>query len=590
MFTTTTGSVNSLSAQLAHLSTQVRETAAALLRHEGLTSLRDVHLPSGTLDAVESLQRDLIDLVDALGENDRELEQLRALAMTSALINSSLDVDTVLSKAMAELIDLINAERGFIVMAENSDSSLEFRIARGINDLEAQDSEVSRTIVRRVLNSGQPLLSDNAMEEQLLSDSETIHKFALRSIMCVPLIFRNRVSGSERIGGAIYVDNKFKQAVFSERELNLLTAFANQAAVAIENAILYHQVEETMREINRARLVIENVFTAMDSGVMTTDYDGAVTLINRAGQDMLHVQAHQIIGQPLSHALPLSDEAERQIRAARQTGQSLSLEAQSDIAGRGRAILNVRVSPLQSGDGSMQGAAMLVDDLTEERERDDMLDTFSRYLSSDMVKNIHQISKLATGGERRELTCVFISACNFTDFPPHQLPQQQMELLNIFLNTATQAVHSVGGIVDKYLGNEMMVLFNTQLNPDPYHAHHAVEMALLMRQAFAGVYTQLSMNGELPTYTMAIHTGIATLGNVGSLRRRSFTALGDTINTTKRVQDTAQAGQILVTGEAYDHLQATSPNLRDIRLVPLPSITLRGKKRETRLFEVAHVR
>jgi class 3 adenylate cyclase/GAF domain-containing protein len=588
MFTTTTGSVNSLSAQLQHLSNQVRDIAAALLRHEGLTTLRDIHLPSGTLNAVEGLQRDLIDLVDALSENDRELEQLRALATTSALINSSLDVDTVLSQAMDNLIDLINAERGFIVMAQDAASDLEFRVSRGINDMEAQESEVSRKFLRRVLKSGQPLLSDNAMEEQLHSDSDTIHKFALRSIMCVPLIFRDRVSGSERIGGAIYVDNKFKQAVFSERELNLLTAFANQAAVAIENAILYQQVEETMREINRARLLIENVFASIDSGIMTTDYDGAVTLINRAGQDILHVQAHQVIGQPLTSALSFSDELERQISAARQNGQSVALEAQSEIVGRGRAILNVRLSPLQGDNGMIQGAAMLLDDLTDERERDDMLDTFSRYLSADMIKNIHQIAELAKGGERRELTCVFISTCNFADFPPNHLPQQQMEMLNIFLETATQVVHSTRGIVDKYLGNEMMVLFNTQLNPDLYHARSAIQMAVAMRQAFERVYTHLGMNGSAPTYNMAIHTGIATLGNVGSMRRRSFTALGDTINTAKRVQETALPGQILVTGEAYDYLLANSPNLHDFHLNPLPPITLRGKRRETRLFEVAH--
>ena len=106
--------------------------------------------------------------------------------------------------------------------------------------------------------------------------------------MCVPLIYKDSVTG------AVYVDNRFKEAVFTERELTLLTAFANQTAIAIENAILFARVQATLQEITQVKELMENVFASIDSGVITSGAEDHVMTFNRA--------AAQILVTPPEHA------------------------------------------------------------------------------------------------------------------------------------------------------------------------------------------------------------------------------------------------------------------------------------------------
>jgi class 3 adenylate cyclase len=108
-------------------------------------------------------------------------------------------------------------------------------------------------------------------------------------------------------------------------------------------------------------------------------------------------------------------------------------------------------------------------------------------------------------------------------------------------------------------------------------------MALRLRDAFDGLCERMNTDPAQPQYTVGIHSGVATLGNVGSLRRRSFTALGDTINLAKRVQESARGGQLLLTGATAARLPAP---LAGARLEPRPALVARGRQQPTEIFEV----
>jgi class 3 adenylate cyclase len=208
----------------------------------------------------------------------------------------------------------------------------------------------------------------------------------------------------------------------------------------------------------------------------------------------------------------------------------------------------------------------------------------TRYLPPGMVEHIDKIADLGLGGERRVITCAFITTCSFSRFPPGLRPAETMAMLNIYLDTATTCVHKARGVIDKYMGSDMMVLFNTQLNPESAHSQAAVEMALDMRAAFEALYRRIGADPAAHHYAIGIHTGVATLGNVGSLRRRSFTALGDTINLARRVQESAGPGQILLTGDAAEFLH-TGPDSA-LRLEARPALQARGRQQATPIFEV----
>ena len=99
----------------------------------------------------------------------------------------------------------------------------------------------------------------------------------LRSILCVPLKVKNDLIG------VVYADNRIRTGIFTETERDLLVAFANQAAVAIENARLFTSLRQTLEEVTGLKNLMDNVFYSMASGVITTDIQNQIMLCNRAG-------------------------------------------------------------------------------------------------------------------------------------------------------------------------------------------------------------------------------------------------------------------------------------------------------------------
>jgi class 3 adenylate cyclase len=264
------------------------------------------------------------------------------------------------------------------------------------------------------------------------------------------------------------------------------------------------------------------------------------------------------------------------------------LESQAFIFGRGQVDLHLKLSPLKDAAQETQGVALVVDDLTEQREREQMLDMMTRYLPPGMVDNIHQIAELALGGERREVTCMFIAACPYSAFGGLDA-QATMELLNQYLQAATDAVHGTNGIIDKYMGNELMVLYNSQLNPLADHALCAVEAALEARRRFTELYRKLGAEPDPHQYQIGIHTGIATLGNVGSLNRRNFSAIGDSINLSKRLEENAASGQIIISEDTLHHIEAAHKRIPGhIRAVERGAVQVKGRRQMTRIYEVFH--
>jgi PAS domain S-box-containing protein len=561
--------------RLTNLRKMLEQVSAGLRRQDALLRMRQLSLPQNALSLLTQIERDLANLQQALVEDETELTQLRALVEMSALINSSLDVDAVLARAMDVVIALTEAERGFILLIDESTGELEYRIARGAEPSD-HGYEVSRTILNEVITTGKALLTDNASVDPNLQGSETVARFVLRSVLCVPLVYKDLIIG------AVYVDNRYREGVFTERELNLLTAFANQTAVAIENALLYTRVQQQLEEISRVNDLLENIFASIASGVITTDSANTITLYNRAAEALFNIPRDQAIGAPIAQVLPDLDELV--LKQVRERAQSAALELETTLSGRGRRLLGIRLTPLRSARQENQGgAALVLDDLTEQRARAAALQNMRVFMPPGLIDKIDQIANLALGGERREITCVFIYVCSYGVFPREMRPREQMEMLNAYLEVATGTIFRADGVIDKYMGNEIMVLFNTQLNPQTDHALRAVQMALALRSDFRALYRQFGAAPAVDHYRIGIHSGIATLGNVGSAHRRSFTAIGDTVNLAKRLEENAADGQILVSGETVSALNRFPHALR---LKELGAIQVKGRQQSTRVFEV----
>ena len=186
--------------------------------------------------------------------------QLGALMSVGQMINSSQGLKRVLEEVMDSLITLMHAERGFLMLRE-SGGELTVRIARGIDqvNLDEEEFKVSRTVVRRVAELCEPVLTTNALEDPRFDGNLSIAAYHLRSILCVPLKLKDNLIG------VVYVDNRARIGIFQEADLDLISAFADQAAVAIDSARLFEELQESHRELEKAyQATLEGWVHALD--------------------------------------------------------------------------------------------------------------------------------------------------------------------------------------------------------------------------------------------------------------------------------------------------------------------------------------
>ncbi len=554
-----------------------------ILTVRGITHLSDV------FEMLKVIDEDFKRLEARYTEDTTTLDLLRTLAGTSEQINSSLDLDAVLNEAMERVITLTGAERGYIILtnANPFELSWDVRIARAPDQDNEQAPEFkgSHTIIREVLESGESIMTNNAGADPRFADNNTVAAQNLRSVMCVPLKHK------QDIIGAVYVDNRLRAGLFTPEAEQLLTAFAHQAAIAIGNAHLFARVQENLNSIAELKELMDNIFASIGGGVITTDEDDAITICNPAAERILDCKESEVIGKPLATVMAAATSSENLttcLQAVRETSDNQDLDVDINNPSMGHLSVNIQISPIKDGEHHMQGMAMVLNDLTKQRENDEMLRLMRRYLPPNLVDNIHTIAGIALGGERHETTCLYVDVRSLSSFPANVRPEQIMEMLNVYLAAATDCIHEAGGLIDKYMGHEIMGLFNSQLNLLEDHAARGVQAALAIRKAFVELYKAQGINPDPHFYRIGMHTGIATLGNVGSDIRRDFTAIGDSINLSKRLEETATDGQILISEPLREHIAQHSGvlSLDDLRLEARGAVTVKGRQQPVNIFEV----
>lgn len=537
--------------QLRQISQRVGDLMELLRVQRDILRQRGMNLPPGAMDSLKNLRTHLDKLSSSLGGTLIELGQLRALAGTSALINSSLDVSDVLNRVMDTVIQLTGAERGYIVLKNPDTGEMEFRVARGIDreHLGRGEFVISTTVVNEVANTGQPVLTDNASKDDRYQGQQSIVGFQLRSILAVPLMVR------ENVIGVVYCDNRILAGLFKQHELNLLTAFANQAAVAIENARLFEALNAQLAAVIEARDLMNNIFASIASGVITLSQDNIITLCNPAAERIIGWSADQLIGRRLEDVLPsLNGEFQDRLSRVRKIGSRELLEVSPVLDGAGQRHWNLIMSPLHDMNNQRQGTAIVLDDLTEIRQREAQLGLVSRYLPVALVENLRNVDDFDVGGQEREISVLHCDVRGFTTFSERLNPEHLMEIINKYMSLSSDAINLYEGIVDKYMGDAVTGLFNTQFNPQEDHSVRAVRAAMSMMYDLFALHEVLPEEQRL-FYGIGVHTGMAVLGNVGSQDRKEFSALGEAMDIGKLLQENALGGEVLISPATYERVQ-----------------------------------
>jgi adenylate cyclase len=164
----------------------------------------------------------------------------------------------------------------------------------------------------------------------------------------------------------------------------------------------------------------------------------------------------------------------------------------------------------------------------------DSLQSFSHYVPVDIVRDLLQSGSVAKpGGTRHEVSVMFCDVEGFTGYAEKVSPEVSVKTLSEYFEIFGRAIHNHGGVIDKFLGDGMMALFNAP-SPLDHHPAEACRAALQARQGLARI--QPTECDFVPKVRVGLHTCEALVGNVGTAERFSYTAIGDGVNLCSRLE------------------------------------------------------
>jgi len=430
------------------------EEAGTIIRSVGeLSKLLSSSETSGGAAAVADAKKAPAD-VQEIEKSNRILKVLTKVAETLIAVRP---VEEVLHQVMDIVFDHVPADRGFLMLQEENGAKLVPMVIKHRNASAASGDQakisISKTIADRVVKDRVSILTSDALVDPRFGAGDSIRFHGIRSAMCAPLWNKDQVIG------IIHVDSPMLTNCFTLNDLDLLTALANYAAVAVE-----------------------------------------------------------------------------------------------------RARLNQKI-------------------VAEEKKRERL----GRFLSPQVTNRILATSdsQSATLGvpEVRDVSVLFADIVGFTSMSEKMSPAAVALLLSDYLSRMTDVIFKYEGTLDKYIGDALMAVFGAPLDM-PDHAERSIRAALEMRERL-DEFNAERKEGPTIRIRIGINSGKAVAGEIGSINKKEYTVLGDTVNTASRLESSVSKPGTIVIGE---NTYAAVKNLFQIQ--SLGKATLKGKEKEVAVYEV----
>lgn len=224
---------------------------------------------------------------------------------------------------------------------------------------------------------------------------------------------------------------------------------------------------------------------------------------------------------------------------------------------------------------------------SSERKREQLKTIFGRYVSDDLVNILIQEDRQPDlGGELAEITVLFSDIRNFTSIAEKLTAHEVVEMLNAYLGDVCDAIWKQGGMIDKFIGDAVMAIFNAPVVYDD-HAARALRASVEMRhvaEKFRGWMERRFPDRGLPEFDIGIgiHTGGALVGNIGSAKRIEYTAIGDVVNIASRLEsETKKQGWKIIASAVT--IAAAGPQARTGGAC---EVQLKGKEDMVKIFEL----
>ena len=358
--------------------------------------------------------------VKEIEKSNRILKVLTQVAETLIAVRP---VEEVLHQVMDIVFEHMPADRGFLMLEDEAvaDKLVPMVVKHRTTGGSEGRITVSKTIADRVMHDRVSILTSDAMVDPRFGAGDSIRFHGIRSAMCAPLWNKDQVIG------IIHVDSPMLTNCFTVNDLDLLTALANYAAVAVE-----------------------------------------------------------------------------------------------------RARLNQKI-------------------VAEEKKRERL----GRFLSPQVANRILAASATDGGAalgapEVREVSVLFADICGFTSMSENMSPSLVSLMLNDYLSRMTDVIFKYEGTLDKYIGDAIMAVFGAPLDM-PDHAERAIRTALEMQERLTEWNAERKQGTPELRIRIGINSGNAVAGEIGSINKKEYTVLGDTVNTASRLESSvAKPGTVVI--------------------------------------------
>jgi len=205
-----------------------------------------------------------------------------------------------------------------------------------------------------------------------------------------------------------------------------------------------------------------------------------------------------------------------------------------------------------------------------------------KYLSHSTLKSIRKVrdkSELKLGGERKYVTALFSDVRGFTAMSEKMSPEEVVEVLNVYLNLQAGIVSNRGGVVDKYVGDEIMAIFEGK-----GQEINAVRAAIEIQKYCQTLNWARALLGKKQMNVgIGLNSGDVVMGNMGSQEQMNYTVIGDNINLTARLCSVAQAGQVVISKATADAIG------REATINRLETVKVKGKEKVIEVFEASAI-
>jgi len=243
------------------------------------------------------------------------------------------------------------------------------------------------------------------------------------------------------------------------------------------------------------------------------------------------------------------------------------------------------VDGVKTGDELEQLAAAFNQAVAGLRERDQLKETFGKYVTRHVAERILS-GKAVLGGEMVPVTVLFSDIRGFTSLSEKMDPKALLDFLNVYFSGMVDCVMRESGVVDKFIGDAIMAVFGAPV-PQEDDALRAVRSALAMRERLVQLNLSFAARG-LPQIRIGIgvHSGMVVAGNMGHVERMEYTVIGDPVNLASRLESlTKELGvDILLSDDTYQKVR------EHVLVEPLREIQVRGREQAVMVYRLLDLR